>query len=45
VPHAGIDVEAQARQRLKLLQDLNAQVKLLGLDLGLGGEATPQTPP
>jgi hypothetical protein len=45
VPHAGIDVAAQARQRLKLLQDLNAQVKLLGLDLGLGGKAPPQTPP
>jgi len=28
-----------------LLRDLNEQVKALGLDLGLGGEVPPQTPP
>ncbi|RXT35080.1 metallophosphoesterase family protein [Bradyrhizobium betae] len=44
LPHAGIDVEAQARQRLLLLRDLNEQVKVLDLDLGLGGDAPPQTP-
>ncbi|MBR0784038.1 metallophosphoesterase family protein [Bradyrhizobium iriomotense] len=35
-------VEAQV---LQLLRDLNEQVKVLGLDLGLGGEAPLQTPP
>ncbi|MGY8632421.1 metallophosphoesterase [Bradyrhizobium sp. 14AA] len=45
MPHPGIEVEAMARQRLQSLRDLNAQVKLLGLDLGLGGEVPPQTPP
>jgi hypothetical protein len=45
IPDAGIDVEAQARQRLPLLRDLNEQVKALGLDLGLGGDVPPQTPP
>ncbi|MDH2403293.1 metallophosphoesterase [Bradyrhizobium sp. SSUT18] len=39
-----IDVEAEARQRLQLLRDLNEQAKALGLDLGLGGEVPPQTP-
>jgi hypothetical protein len=45
IPHAGIDVEAQVRQRLQSLRDLNAPVKALGLDLGLGGDAPPQTTP
>ncbi|MCP3396580.1 metallophosphoesterase [Bradyrhizobium sp. CCGB20] len=40
----GIDDEAQARRRLQLLRDLNEQVKVLGLDLGLGGEVTPPMP-
>ncbi|OKO71227.1 metallophosphoesterase [Bradyrhizobium sp. AS23.2] len=44
LPRAGTDVEAEARQRLKLLRDLNERVKALGLDLGLGGEVLPQTP-
>ncbi|MGX1317256.1 Icc protein [Bradyrhizobium sp. USDA 377] len=38
----GTDVEAQV---LQLLRDLNEQMKVLGLDLGLGDEAPPQTPP
>ena len=41
-PCAGTDLNAQ---RGLFLQDLNEQVKALGLDLGLGGEAPPQTPP
>lgn len=45
LPRAGNDVEAEARQRLKLLRDLNERVKALGLDLGLGGEVPLQTPP
>ncbi len=44
-PRTGTVAEAQARQRLQLLRDLNEQVKALGLDLGLGGELPPQTPP
>jgi len=40
----GIDGEAQAQRRLQLLRDLNEQVKVLGLDLGLGGEVTPPMP-
>ncbi|WP_264621847.1 hypothetical protein [Bradyrhizobium japonicum] len=43
-PSAGVDV-AQARRRLQLLlHDLNEPVKVLGLDLALGGEPPPQTP-
>jgi 3',5'-cyclic AMP phosphodiesterase CpdA len=42
LPREGVDVEGRARQRLHLLRDMNDQVKLLGLDLGLGGEAPPQ---
>ncbi|MBR1128733.1 metallophosphoesterase family protein [Bradyrhizobium iriomotense] len=42
MPRTGTDVEAQV---LQLLWDLNQQMKVLGLDLGLGGEAPPQTPP
>ncbi|MCK1383948.1 metallophosphoesterase [Bradyrhizobium sp. 21] len=40
----GIDVEAEGRQRLHWLRDLNAQAKALGLDPGLGGKVPPQTP-
>jgi predicted phosphodiesterase len=42
MPRQSTDV---ARQRLQLLRDLNEQMKMLGLDLGLGGEMPPQTPP
>ncbi|MCP3369201.1 metallophosphoesterase family protein [Bradyrhizobium cajani] len=45
MPRAGIDAEAQVRRKLQLLRDLNEQVKVLGPDLGLGGEVPPQTPP
>lgn len=49
VSRADIDVAAEARQRVRLLRDLNEQVKQLGLDLGLdlglGGETPPQTLP
>lgn len=45
VPRAGLDVAAKAQQRLQLLHDLNEQVKVLGLDLGLGGALPSQTPP
>ncbi|MBW7969284.1 metallophosphoesterase [Bradyrhizobium sp. BR 10289] len=41
MPRTGFDVAAQTGQRLQLLHDLNAQLKALGLDLGLGGEAPP----
>ncbi|MCK1721428.1 metallophosphoesterase [Bradyrhizobium sp. 141] len=41
----GLDARQPARQRRQLLRDLNEQVKALGLDLDLGGEAPPQTPP
>ncbi|MBR0912549.1 metallophosphoesterase family protein [Bradyrhizobium japonicum] len=45
MPSAGVDV-AQARRRLQLLlHGLNEPVKVLGLDLALGGEPPPQTPP
>ncbi|MBR0722932.1 metallophosphoesterase family protein [Bradyrhizobium manausense] len=42
LPRETVDVEARALQRLQLLRDLNDQVKLLGLDLGLGGAVPPQ---
>ncbi|WP_441238597.1 metallophosphoesterase family protein [Bradyrhizobium sp. 930_D9_N1_4] len=45
VPGAGVDGVAMAQQRLQLLRDLNGQVTMLGLDLGLGGEPPPQTAP
>lgn len=45
MPSAGVDV-SQARRRLQLLlHDLNEPVRVLGLDLALGGEPPPQTPP
>jgi 3',5'-cyclic AMP phosphodiesterase CpdA len=40
-PRDGVDVQGRRRQRLQLLRDLNDQVKLLGLDLGLGGAMPP----
>lgn len=43
LPPADVDVEGSVRQRLQLLRDLNDQVKLLGLDLGLGGAVPPQS--
>ncbi|MDA9400212.1 metallophosphoesterase family protein [Bradyrhizobium sp. CCBAU 45389] len=42
LPHTGTDGEARV---LQLLRDLNEHMKVLGLDLGLGGAAPPQTPP
>ncbi|MCK1357924.1 metallophosphoesterase [Bradyrhizobium sp. 199] len=41
----GLGAQQPARQRRRLLRDLNEQVKALGLDLDLGGEAPPQTSP
>lgn len=41
LPREAADLEGRARQRLQMLRDLNDQVKLLGLDLGLGGEMPP----
>jgi Icc protein len=45
MPREGVDVQGQARQRLQLLRDLNHQARALGLDLDLGGEVSPETPP
>ncbi|WP_369719419.1 metallophosphoesterase [Bradyrhizobium sp. LLZ17] len=44
MPREGVDVQGQA-ERLGLLRDLNQQALALGLDLDLGGEAPPETPP
>ena len=44
LPREDVDAMESARQRLQLLRDLNDQVKLFGLDLGLGGAAPPQGP-
>ena len=41
MPRADVDVAAQALRRAQLLRDLNEQVKVLGLDMGLGGESPP----
>lgn len=41
LPGEAADIEGRT-QRQQLLRDLNDQVKLLGLDLGLGGEMPPQ---
>ena len=43
LPREAADIEGRTRQRLQLLRDLNDQVKLLGLDLGLGGETMPKS--
>ncbi|MCP3405094.1 metallophosphoesterase [Bradyrhizobium sp. CCGB01] len=43
-PRADVDVEAQVQQRLQLLHDLNEQVKVLGVDLGLAGKASSPPP-
>lgn len=42
LPGEAADIEGRTPQRLQLLRDLNDQIKLLGLDLGLGGEMPPQ---
>lgn len=42
LPREAADIEGRTQQRRQLLRDLNDQVKLLGLDLGLGGEMPPQ---
>jgi 3',5'-cyclic AMP phosphodiesterase CpdA len=42
LPREAADVAGRTQQRLHLLRDLNEQVKLLGLDLGLGGQMPPQ---
>jgi hypothetical protein len=44
-PREGADAQEQARQRLQLLRELGDQMKVLGLDLGLGGTAPPEAPP
>jgi Icc protein len=44
MPHEGVDVEGQTRERLQLLRHLNQQARALGLDLDLGGEVPPETP-
>jgi len=44
-PRAGIDVAEQVRRRLQLLRDLDGHVRAIGLELGLGGDPPPQTPP
>lgn len=41
----GTDVRRRARQRQRLLRDLDQQVRALGLDLDLGGEVPPSSPP
>jgi hypothetical protein len=45
MPREGVDVQGEVRQRLQLLRDLNRQARALGLDLALGGEVPPETPP
>jgi predicted MPP superfamily phosphohydrolase len=44
-PRGAADAPAQARLRLQWLLDLGEQIKVFGLDLGLGGAASPETPP
>ena len=41
LPREAVQALGRARQRLLLLRELNDRVKLLGLDLGLGGEMPP----
>jgi len=45
LPREAADVARRGEQRLQLLRDLNDQVKLLGLDLDLGGAMPPDLPP
>jgi hypothetical protein len=40
-PRGAVDVEVKAQLRLRLLRDLDDQVKRLGLELGRGGEIPP----
>jgi predicted phosphodiesterase len=40
---AEIDIAAEAQHGLELLRDVDAQVKALGVDLGLGGPPSPLT--
>ncbi|SFO47978.1 3',5'-cyclic AMP phosphodiesterase CpdA [Bradyrhizobium sp. Ghvi] len=42
LPREAADIQLREQQRLQLLRDLNEEVKLLGLDLGLGGAMPPQ---
>ncbi|MGX4802127.1 metallophosphoesterase family protein [Bradyrhizobium guangdongense] len=42
LPREAADVAGRTQQRLHLLRQLNEQMKLLGLDLDLGGEMPPQ---
>ncbi|MBC9879294.1 metallophosphoesterase [Bradyrhizobium sp. INPA01-394B] len=42
LPREAIEVQASAHQHLQLLRDLNEPMRLLGLDLGLGGAMPPQ---
>ncbi|QOZ42967.1 metallophosphoesterase [Bradyrhizobium sp. CCBAU 53340] len=42
LPREAVEVEARAQQHLQLLRELNDQVRLLGLDLCLGGGMPPQ---
>jgi hypothetical protein len=44
-PREAGDAEVRAQERLQLLRDLDDQLKLLGLELGLGGAAPPDLPP
>src|SRR4051812_17218375 len=45
LPREDADSQELARQRLQLLRELGDQMKVLGLDLGLGGTAPPEMPP
>jgi len=45
LPSEAAAVEGRAQKRRQSLRDLNDQVKLLGLDLGLGGTIPPDLPP
>ena len=45
LPREDADAQEHARQRLQLLRELGDQMKVLGLDLGLGGTVPPEAPP
>ncbi|MBR0778333.1 metallophosphoesterase [Bradyrhizobium diazoefficiens] len=45
LPREDAGAQEHARQRLQLLRELGAQIRELGLDLGLGGTAPPDAPP